>query len=117
MAVKINVDLDGFMEQTSLTNVKRGQYALVNQAMSDMTQFVPKDRSEEPLRQSVHTTSDGSKIIYSTPYARAQFYGIINGHPVNPNNYTTPGTTKRWDLKAKSMFMSSWIDSFTKGMK
>lgn len=115
MAFKINVDLDGFMDQTSLNNVKRGQCALVNQAMSDMEQFVPKDRPEEPLRQSVHATSDGSEITYSTPYARAQFYGIINGHPVH--NYTTPGTTKRWDLKAKSMFMSSWIDTFTKGMK
>ncbi|ASD31976.1 capsid protein [Lactiplantibacillus plantarum] len=117
MVMKVNVDLDGFMEQTSLTNVKRGQYALVNQAMYDMEQFVPKDRPEEPLRQSVHATSDGSKIIYSTPYARSQFYGIINGHPVNPNNYTTPGTTKRWDLKAKSMFMDSWVKAFTKGMK
>ncbi|WP_248000263.1 minor capsid protein [Lactiplantibacillus plantarum] len=115
MAFRINVDLDGFMEHTSLDNVKRGQYALVNQAMSDMTQFVPKDRPEEPLRKSVHATSDGSEITYSTPYAKAQFYGIINGHPVH--NYTTPGTTKRWDLKAKSMFMSSWIDAFTKGMK
>ena len=113
MAFKINVDLDGFMEQTSLTNVKRGQYALVNQAMSDMEQFVPKDKGH--LRDSVHATSDGSQITYSTPYARAQFYGIINGHPVH--NYTTPGTTKRWDLKAKSIFMSSWIDSFTKRMK
>lgn len=115
MVLKVSVDLDGFMEHTSLDNVKRGQYALVNQAMSDMTQFVPKDRPEEPLRQSVHTTSDSSKIIYSTPYAKAQFYGIINGYPVH--NHTTPGTTKRWDLKAKSMFMSSWIDAFTKGMK
>lgn len=115
MAFKVDIDLDGFMEQTSLTNVKRGQYALANQAMSDMEQFVPKDRSEEPLRQSVHTTADGSQITYSTPYAKAQFYGIINGYPVH--NYTTPGTTKRWDLKAKSMFMSSWIDTFTKGMK
>ncbi|MBS0953053.1 minor capsid protein [Lactiplantibacillus plantarum] len=115
MAFKVNVDLDRFMDRTGLANVKRGQYALVNQAMSDMTQFVPKDRSEEPLRQSVHTTSDGSKIIYSTPYAKAQFYGIINGYPVH--NYSTPGTGKRWDLKAKSMFMSSWVDAFTKGMK
>ncbi|WP_265489735.1 minor capsid protein [Lactiplantibacillus plantarum] len=115
MAFKINVDLDGFMDQTSLTNVKRGQYALVNQAMSDMEQFVPKDQGH--LRDSVHATSDGGQITYAMPYAKAQFYGIINGHPVNPNNYTTPGTTKRWDLKAKSMFMSSWIDSFTKGMK
>ncbi|MDN7020238.1 minor capsid protein [Lactiplantibacillus plantarum] len=115
MVVKVNVDLDGFMEQTSLDNVKRGQYALVNQAMYDMEQFVPKDRPEEPLRQSVHATADGSEITYSTPYAKAQFYGIINGYPVH--NYTTPGTTKRWDLKAKSMFMDSWVKAFTEGMK
>jgi len=113
MAFRINVDLDGFMDQTSLTNVKRGQYALVNQAMSDMEQFVPKNKGY--LRDSVHATADGGQITYAMPYAKAQFYGIINGHPVH--NYTTPGTTKRWDLKAKSMFMSSWIDSFTKGMK
>ncbi|MBA3081147.1 capsid protein [Lactobacillus plantarum] len=113
MAFKVDIDLDSFMEQTSLTNVKRGQYALINQAMSDMEQFVPKNQGH--LRDSVHATSNGSQITYSMPYAKAQFYGIINGHPVN--NYSTPGTGKRWDLKAKSMFMSSWIDSFTKGMK
>ncbi len=114
MAFRINVDLDGFMDQTSLTNVKRGQYALVNQAMSDMEQFVPKRQGH--LRDSVHATSDGGQITYAMPYAKAQFYGIINDkYPVH--NYTTPGTTKRWDLKAKSMFMSSWIDTFTKGMK
>lgn len=113
MAFRINVDLDGFMDQTSLNNVKRGQYALVNQAMSDMEQFVPKDQGH--LRDSVHATSDGGQITYAMPYAKAQFYGIINGHPVH--NYTTPGTTKRWDLKAKSMFMDSWVKAFTEGMK
>lgn len=114
MAFRINVDLDGFMDQTSLTNVKRGQYALVNQAMSDMEQFVPKDQGH--LRDSVHATSDGGQITYAMPYAKAQFYGIINDkYPVH--NYTTPGTTKRWDLKAKSMFMDSWVKAFTEGMK
>lgn len=113
MAFRINVDLDGFMDQTSLTNVKRGQYALVNQAMSDMEQFVPKDQGH--LRDSVHATVDGGQITYAMPYAKAQFYGIINGYPVH--NYTTPGTTKRWDLKAKSMFMDSWVKAFTEGMK
>lgn len=114
MVMKVNVDLDSFMEQTSLDNVKRGQYALVNQAMSDMEQFVPKNQGH--LRDSVHATSDGSQITYTMPYAKAQFYGIINDkYPVH--NYTTPGTTKRWDLKAKSMFMDSWVKAFTEGMK
>ncbi|AMO30115.1 minor capsid protein [Lactiplantibacillus plantarum] len=113
MAFRINVDLDGFMDQTSITNVKRGQYALANQAMSDMEQFVPKNQGH--LRDSVHATSNGSQITYAMPYAKAQFYGIINGYPVH--NYSTPGTTKRWDLKAKSMFMDSWVKAFTEGMK
>lgn len=114
MVVKVSVDLDGFMDQTSLDNVKRGQYALVKQAMSDMEQFVPKDQGH--LRDSVHATSDGGQITYAMPYAKAQFYGIINDkYPVH--NYTTPGTTKRWDLKAKSMFMDSWVKAFTEGMK
>lgn len=113
MAFKVDIDLDSFMEQTSLTNVKRGQYALINQAMSDMEQFVPKNQGH--LRDSVHATSNGSQITYAMPYAKAQFYGIINGHPVH--NYSTPGTGKRWDLKAKSMFMDSWVKAFTKGMK
>lgn len=115
MAFKVDIDLGGFMDQTGLDSVKKGQYALANQAMSDMMQFVPKDRPEEPLRQSVHTTADGSQITYSTPYAKAQFYGIINGCPVH--NYSTPGTGKRWDLKAKSMFMDSWVKAFTRGMR
>lgn len=113
MAFRINVDLDGFMEQTSLTNVKRGQYALVNQAMSDMEQFVPKDQGH--LRDSVHATSNGSQITYAMPYAKAQFYGMINGSRIH--NYTTPGTSRRWDLKGKSVFMDSWVKAFTEGMK
>ena len=113
MAFKINVDLDGFMDQTSLTNVKRGQYALVNQAMSDMEQFVPKNQGH--LRDSVHATSNGSQITYAMPYAKAQFYGMINGSRIH--NYTTPGTSRRWDLKGKSVFMDSWVKAFTEGMK
>lgn len=113
MAFKINVDLDGFMDQTSLTNVKRGQYALVNQAMSDMEQFVPKDQGH--LRDSAHATSDGGQITYAMPYAKAQFYGMINGSRIR--NYTTPGTSRRWDLKGKSVFMDSWVKAFTEGMK
>lgn len=113
MAFRINIDLDGFMEQTNLTNVKRGQYALVNQAMSDMEQFVPKDQGH--LRDSVHATSNGSQITYAMPYAKAQFYGMINGSRIH--NYMTPGTSRRWDLKGKSVFMDSWVKAFTRGMK
>lgn len=113
MVLKVSVDLDGFMEHTSLDNVKRGQYALVNQAMSDMEQFVPKRQNN--LRDSVAATDDGSQITYAMPYAKAQFYGMIHDYPVH--TYSTPGTGKRWDLKGKSMFMDSWVKAFAEGMK
>ena len=112
MPFKTHVDLDGFMNKTSSGNIKLAQYALANQAMSDMEQFVPKDQNH--LRDSAHLNSVGDSIIYAMPYAKAQFYGIVNGYPIK--NYTTSGTGKRWDLKAKSMFISDWMDVVKKGL-
>lgn len=96
----------------SKVRVERANYDLANQVMGDMDQFVPYKNG--PLSQSVHIAANGKTIVYTTPYARAQFYGIItdrNGrqHPVV--NYTSsehPQATKRWDLKAKSLYMDSW---------
>lgn len=108
--VKVTIDLSGVKQKLSETNFKRGQYALANQAMADMNQFVPK--KDNTLRESAHLSADNS-IIYQTPYARAQFYGS-NGKATF-SKYSTPGTGKRWDLKAKSMFMPAWRQAFIKG--
>lgn len=113
MSYQAHVDLAGFHKATGEAAIKRGQYALINQAMSDMEQFVPKDQGH--LRDSVHASSNGSQITYTMPYAQAQFHGMINGSRIH--NYTTPGTSRRWDLKAKSMFMDSWVKAFTEGAK
>ncbi len=109
MSVKVTVELDGVKRKLSQENFKRGQYALANQAMSDMNQFVP--RKEGVLRTTAHVV-DGS-IVYQTPYAKSQFYGS-NGKATF-SKYSTPGTGKRWDLKAKSMFMDSWKKAFKGG--
>ncbi|BDZ31233.1 minor capsid protein [Lactiplantibacillus pingfangensis] len=112
MPLKTHVNLDGFMEKTSPGNIKLAQYALVNQVMSDMEQFVPKEQNH--LRDSAHLNSSGDSIVYAMPYAKAQFYGMIGSSRIH--NYTTPGTSRRWDLRAKSMFISDWMDVFKKGM-
>ena len=109
MSVKVTVELDGVKRKLSQENFKRGQYALANQAMSDMNQFVP--RKEGTLRTTAHVVD--CSVVYQTPYAKAQFYGS-NGKATF-RNYSTPGTGKRWDLKAKSMFMDSWKKAFKGG--
>ncbi|WZY36125.1 minor capsid protein [Bacillus sp. FSL W8-1122] len=111
--MQVSVNLTVAKKKLSQSNVKRGRFALANQAMADMNQFVPM--REGILRQTATIDIDGGGVNYNTPYAKAQFYGKVGkgGYPVR--NYTTPGTGPRWDLKAKPMFMSDWIKAFIKG--
>lgn len=104
--VKIVVDLGGVRKKLSPQAQQRGQYALANQAMADMNQFVPMD--EGILRMSASIDVDGSHVNYNMPYAAEMFY-------MPKYNYTTPGTGPRWDNKAKGMFMSDWIKAFSGG--
>lgn len=61
-----------------------------------MDKYVPKDTGN--LREIVTLTNDS--ITYEQGYAEAQYYGIVNGHPVV--NYTTPGTGPYWDERMVS---------------
>lgn len=109
--VEIKINLDNARKKLSSDAERRGRYALANQAMADMDQFVPM--LSTALRNSATIDLDGKAVNWNTPYAKAQFYGT-NGI-VSFHNYTTPGTGPRWDLKAKGIFMSDWINSFTNG--
>src|SRR5690625_200768 len=104
--VQVTVNLSGARNKLSQSNVKRGRYALANQSLADMNQFVPMD--ENILRMSATIDIDGSAVNYNVPYAANLFY-------MPKYNYTTPGTGPRWDMKAKRIFMSSWINAFVKG--
>lgn len=91
----------------SQANLNKANYVVANQAMADMDQFVPYKQGH--LAGSAHISDNKPTIVYDEPYAKAQFYGMINGHPVV--NYTRsehPQATKRWDLKAKSLYGDQW---------
>lgn len=111
--VKVDIDLSKAKAKLSDDRLKRARYALANQALADMNQFVPMD--EGTLRMTANIDIDGSAINYNTPYAKAQFYGFVGkgGHRVY--KYTTPGTSRRWDLRGKIRYMSEWEKAFMKG--
>lgn len=105
---KIDVDLH-LDNLFSNANINKARYMMANQAMADMDQFVPYKVGT--LSQSAHINANGSQITYTTPYAKAQFYGIVNGSPVR--NYTRsehPQASKRWDLRAKSLYGQQWAE-------
>jgi len=111
--MRVEIDLERAKAKMTQARVIRGRYALANQALADMDQFVPK--LEGDLRTATSVEADGTAINYNMPYARAQFYGFVGKgkHPIR--NYTTPGTGPRWDLKAGSMFMEDWKRAFVEG--
>lgn len=104
--VSVKVDLKGIEKKVSPTALAKGKLAIANQMLTDFTPFVPRKSGE--LSGSGQATKDGVK--YPGPYARAQFYGS-SYNKVRTfvfKKYTTPGTGKRWDLKAEALHSSEW---------
>lgn len=105
--VKVDINLNGAYRKLSAQAMTQGRRAVANQALADMNQFVPM--KEGILRMTGTIDLDATAVNYNTPYARRHFYAPGGW------NYTTPGTGPRWDLKAKGMFMSDWVEAFKKG--
>lgn len=108
----VKVDLTGIEKKLGQGNIKQARYAMLNQMLIDMQPFVPNDQGT--LQQTGTMGVDGKSLHWMMPYAKAQFYGT-NGKVVF-SRYTTPGTGRRWDLRAKSLYMSDWQKVFVKGL-
>ncbi|HEM5257229.1 TPA: minor capsid protein [Streptococcus suis] len=104
--VSVKVDLKGIEKKVSSAALAKGKLAIASQMKMDSTPFIPRKSGE--LRGSAQISKDG--IRYPGPYARAQFYGSsYNKHrSFTFKRYTTPGTGKRWDLKASALHIKNW---------
>lgn len=104
----VKVDLSGVMNKLSGANIERGQFNMASRMHSTINEnFVPEKDGD--LRTMSNVVPDGSSIEWISVYARKHYYAPGNW------NYTTPGTGPRWDQKAKSIFMSDWVEAFVKG--
>lgn len=110
---RVTVDLTGAKRKLSPQARRMGQQTMANQAMADMNQFVPAD--EGILRMTATVDIDGSAVNYNMPYAKAQFYGFVGKGRHRVYNYTTPGTSRRWDLRGKARYMADWERAYLKG--
>lgn len=129
MGFSVNVDLSNFDKRFSRANLIRARKASADEARKIMnSKYVPSSTKGEnkktggSLRSMSFVSEDGSQIVYTAVYARAQFYGFITnqyGGPYRIHNYTTHGTSRRWDLRLKGNKedMSKVMDTFAKGLK
>ena len=79
------------------------QKFFTNTCYKRMDKYVPMEYGD--LRTDVDIQAD--KITYESPYAHAQYIGIVNGHEVR--NYTTPGTGPYWDKRMVSAEMDKVV--------
>lgn len=106
MGIKVHVDLTKLNQKLNTTQLRKARLNMANDAHQAMEKYIPMlhpDTSEN-LRSMSFVNSDGTSIIYTAVYAKAQFYGFITnqyGGPFRIHNYTTPGTSRRWDLRLK----------------
>ena len=110
MGINVTIDLSGATKKVSQASERKARLEIADQILSDMEPYVPL--LNDPLRTSGHVEGDGSRIVYNTPYARAQFYGgAYNKYrSFSFGKYTTPGTGKRWDLKASANHGNKWAE-------
>lgn len=110
MPINVTIDLGEAYDKVSEARQRKAQLEIANQILIDMDPYIPLLHG--PLRLSGHVSPDGEHIEYNTPYARAQFYGSSYNKNTSFefHNYTTPGTGKRWDLKAKGIHGNSWAE-------
>lgn len=126
MGVEVHVDLSGLNRKLSAESLKRARKLMANDALQAMNKYVPSssqgnDESGSTLRGMSSVAEDGSSVMYRAIYARAQFYGFITnkyGGPFRIHNYTTPGTSRRWDLRLKGHKedMNHVKEAFVKGL-
>ena len=126
MGVEVHIDLSGLNRKLSAESLKRARKLMANDALQAMNKYVPSssqgnDESGSTLRGMSSVAEDGSSVMYRAIYARAQFYGFITnkyGGPFRIHNYTTPGTSRRWDLRLKGHKedMNHVKEAFVKGL-
>ena len=85
----------------------RVQRFFQNTCYEYMDKYVPLRKGQ--LRERVDL-SNPKYIIYEMPYARYQYYGIINCKPIPEDHYTTPGTGPYWDKRMVSAEMDNVVD-------
>ncbi|MEM1455579.1 minor capsid protein [Pediococcus pentosaceus] len=102
MPIGINIEIDRLKNMPS--RIAKAQYAYGNQAYADMNIYVPKQTGH--LRDNSSLNNNYNQVNYRELYSRSQYYGFSNGHQIR--NYHTPGTSRRWDLRAKANHIDSW---------
>ena len=85
-------------------NSGKAQKMLDSQVLADSNYFVPLKTSTLQKSAQIYTRIGSGEVVWKTPYARAQYYGVNFDHSKQSN----PNACAKWFEAAKARFMEKW---------
>lgn len=90
-------------EAKILKTVSVAQKKLDAQILKDSNYYCPMESSMLQKSGILNTVLGSGKVVWNTPYAKAQYYG----HP-NKSHQKNPNATMKWFEVAKSKNLGNW---------
>lgn len=104
MGVRVQFDSNSVSERLTADKA-RAQKMLDTQVLKDSNYFCPMYTGTLQKSGILHTVIGSGRIVWQTPYARAQYYGL-------PHKSTThnPNARCKWFEAAKEKNLKYWVD-------
>lgn len=84
---------------------EKAQKKLDSAVLKDSNYFCPEKESFLMKSAILHTVIGSGHVVWNTPYARKQYYGLKNkSHLKNPN------ATYKWFESAKARKLNEWVE-------
>ena len=124
MIANIKVSFDKKSVKTRIQGAaKKAVFLTAEQALKDANQYTPKDQGDLIRSSETHSQPEEGLLIWSTPYARYQYYGVVMvGTPPKtptkiPLKYTKSGARKMWAHYARSVHGDEWREVYNNALK
>ena len=124
MRVTVKVKINVASIQAKIEAANKEAIAIVSeQVLMDSNQYVPEDQRDLLNSSLSHSNIGEGRLIWSTPYARYQYYGLVmvGRAPKRltniPLKYTKSGATKMWCHHARAKHGKDWRKVYENGLR
>lgn len=124
MIANIKVSFDKKSVKTRIQGAaKKALFLTAEQALKDANQYAPKDQGDLIRSSETHSQPEEGLLIWSTPYARYQYYGVVmvGTPPKTPTNiplkFTRSDAHKMWAHYARSKHGKEWREVYNNALK
>lgn len=111
----VRVSFDKKSVKTRISGANGTALAITSQqALKDCNMYCPKDQNDLIKSSESHSQPEKGLLIWSTPYARYQYYGVVMVGRApkvatnTPLKYTKPEARKMWAHYARSKHGEEW---------